>query len=85
MVRFDVIIVGAGISGLYCMKLLSEKGYNCCLLEANAVPGGRIRTIIENGFEGPVEGGAEFIHGKLPRTLKLVKEAGLKTWRLKVR
>jgi monoamine oxidase len=40
--------------------------------------GGRIYTYAGNGFSEPVELGAEFIHGKLPLTLNLLKEAGTK-------
>jgi monoamine oxidase len=73
---YDVIIIGAGATGLSAMKLLAETGYHVCLLEAAGVAGGRILTIKEN-FESHVEAGAEFIHGKLPFTFKLLNEAGL--------
>ncbi|HTL08513.1 MAG TPA: NAD(P)/FAD-dependent oxidoreductase, partial [Chitinophagaceae bacterium] len=34
-------------------------------------------TIREQGFKGPVETGAEFVHGKLPMTLGLLEAAGI--------
>jgi monoamine oxidase len=74
--KYDVIIIGAGAAGLIAMQELLEAGYHVGLLEASPIAGGRIATI-NDGFEYPVEAGAEFIHGKLPITLKLVKEAGL--------
>src|SRR4051812_17688441 len=74
---FDVIIVGAGTAGLFAAHELLKKNYSICILEASSVPGGRIATIQEKGVENPVETGAEFIHGKLPHTLKLLKEAGI--------
>lgn len=75
--KYHVIVIGAGAAGLTATKYLSEAGYNVCLLEAGEIAGGRIATISEEGFSGPVETGAEFIHGKLPLTFKLLKEAGI--------
>ena len=74
--RYDIIIIGAGAAGLSAMKALAEAGYHMCMLESAEIAGGRIVTI-KNGFENSVEAGAEFIHGKLPLTFKLIKEAGL--------
>jgi len=74
--KYDVIIIGAGAAGLLSMKILAEAGYHVCMLEAAGIAGGRIATM-KNGFENNVEAGAEFIHGKLPLTFKLIKEAGL--------
>ena len=74
--KYDVIIIGAGAAGLSAMRYLAEEGYHGCMLEAAEIAGGRISTIKE-GFQRHVEAGAEFIHGKLPLTFKLLKEAGL--------
>ena len=74
--KYDIIIIGAGASGLTAMRDLAEAGYHVCILEAAEIPGGRIATIKE-GFQNFVEAGAEFIHGKLPHTFQLLKEAGL--------
>ena len=75
--KHHVIVIGAGVAGLTATKYLSEAGYDVCLLEAAEIAGGRIATIDEEGFSGLVETGAEFIHGKLPLTFKLLKEAGI--------
>jgi len=75
--KYDIIIIGAGAAGLLAMKDLLAAGYSVCMLEAAAVAGGRIATINENGFDGPVETGAEFVHGKLPLTLALLEEANI--------
>jgi len=74
--KYDVIIIGAGAAGLSAMRDLAKAGYHVCMLEAAETAGGRISTINE-GFENYVEAGAEFIHGKLPLTFQLLKEAGL--------
>lgn len=75
--KYDVIIIGAGAAGLAAMKELSAKGYKVCLLEAAEKAGGRIATLTEENFSTPVEAGAEFIHGKLPHTFKLLNDAGI--------
>ena len=74
--KYDVIIIGAGAAGLLAMRNLAKAGYHVCMLEAAGISGGRISTIKED-FENNVESGAEFIHGKLPFTFQLLKEAGL--------
>ena len=74
--KYDVIIIGAGATGLLAMRDLAKAGYHVCMLEAAGTAGGRIATIYE-GFENYVEAGAEFIHGKLSLTFQLLKEAGL--------
>lgn len=76
-----IIIIGAGASGLQAGRKLSKAGYAVTILEASAVPGGRIHTLPPGGPEGfsvTVEGGAEFIHGELPLSLGLAREAGVR-------
>jgi monoamine oxidase len=41
----DVIVIGAGLSGLVATMLLLEQGRSVLLLEAGAGPGGRIRSL----------------------------------------
>jgi len=59
------------------MDVLTSAGYKVLALEAAARAGGRIATTMPRGFEQPVELGAEFIHGDLPLTKKLLKKAGI--------
>lgn len=73
----DVLIIGAGAAGLIAARKLAEKGLNVCILEARDRLGGRIYTINNSLDQNSYEGGAEFIHGNLPTTLQLLKEAGL--------
>ena len=71
----SIIIIGAGASGLMAARRLSAAGFVVTVLEAGASPGGRIVTLKREGRV--VEGGAEFIHGELPISLQLAKEADI--------
>lgn len=73
----SVIIVGAGAAGLIAAKVLAEAGNKVTVLEGSGRMGGRMHTINGNGFEHPFEAGAEFIHGDVPITFELLKEAGI--------
>jgi phytoene dehydrogenase-like protein len=46
----DVIIIGAGLSGLACALALREQGLEPLVLEASDAVGGRIRTDHRDGF-----------------------------------
>jgi tRNA (Thr-GGU) A37 N-methylase/monoamine oxidase len=58
----DVVVVGAGVSGLQAAFDLAKKGYDCILLEASDYVGGRIKTARLGDKTYNV--GARFIHGK---------------------
>jgi len=57
---FDVVIVGAGISGLAAARECSQNGLKVLVLEARDRLGGRIHTDRSKGF--PVELGAGWLH-----------------------
>ena len=57
MEKFDVIIIGAGASGLMAAKILCEAKKNVCILEARNRIGGRVHTFHKKGFSKPIEGG----------------------------
>lgn len=46
--RCDVVVVGAGLSGLTCAHLLCEAGLRTIVLEASARVGGRIHSVAHN-------------------------------------
>jgi monoamine oxidase len=73
----NIIIVGGGVAGLMAATQLLEQGYVVTILEASDRLGGRVHTIHNSSFEHAVERGFEFIHGNLPLTIQLLKEAGI--------
>ncbi len=73
----DVLIIGAGISGLTAFSDLARRGVRVLCLEARDRIGGRILTIDDPDSPLPIELGPEFIHGRPPETWGLVKKANL--------
>ncbi len=76
MSTYDIIIIGAGASGLAAARALADAGAAPLIVEARERLGGRIWT---DHSRGPVELGAEFIHGDQAATWGLVRAAGLRT------
>jgi len=72
----EVVIVGAGVAGLTAARELSAAGARVLVLEARDRLGGRVMT--HHTADGPVELGAEFVHGAFPQILGLAQEAGLR-------
>ena len=73
----EIIVVGAGTSGLMVAKILSQAGKQVHVIEARADVGGRIFTLPAGEFSMHVEAGAEFVHGNLPHTIAILKEANI--------
>ena len=46
----NIIVIGAGISGLTSAYLLSKKGFDVTVIEKNNSVGGSIESVTENGF-----------------------------------
>src|SRR2546425_455003 len=72
----QVVIIGAGVAGLTAARELTGAGARVLVLEARDRLGGRVLT--HHAAEGPVELGAEFVHGAFPEILTVVEEAGLR-------
>ena len=72
----DVIILGAGASGLTAAAELAQAGVAALVIDARERVGGRISTRREPGLAVPMELGAEFIHGESDATFALLGRAG---------
>ncbi len=75
----DVIIVGAGLSGLIAARTVLQAGLTPLVLEADERVGGRILT--EDALPGvPVELGAQWIGDTHERMFALAAELGVETF-----
>lgn len=80
---YDVIVVGAGASGLACAHELIKHGYDVLILEGRSRIGGRAFTIHRIGSQEPIELGAEFIHGHPKSTLDFLSAYNLSFYDVK--
>ncbi|MDX1995044.1 MAG: NAD(P)/FAD-dependent oxidoreductase [bacterium] len=77
-VRWDVIVIGAGMAGLKAAYDLQRAGKTVLILEARNRIGGRVHTV-RDAAPVPIELGAELIHGEQADTWALVHEYGIAT------
>ncbi len=73
--KYDVIVVGAGLSGLQAAILLEEAGLDVLVLEGRKRLGGRVYTL-EN-VPGKPEAAGEWIGGNYARMINMVNKLGL--------
>jgi monoamine oxidase len=74
----DVVVIGAGVAGVTAARALTRDGHEVRVVEAGSRVGGRVCTI-RDLVEGPVEAGAEFVHGNGAATWGDIRAAGLAT------
>lgn len=72
MKNADVIVIGAGASGLATAYELSRNNVKVLLIEARDRVGGRVFTQEQKGL--PIEFGAEYMHGTPKTLMKLVEK-----------
>ncbi len=75
----DVLVIGAGVSGLAAAECLTRAGRHVVVIEARDRIGGRVYTIRPSGITHPVELGAEFVHGDSNALWPLIRRARLST------
>lgn len=74
--KYDLVIIGAGLTGLSLAYYLKDKGLSIQILEARDRIGGRIQTIREDGF-APIEMGATWLGKKHTALVGLLQELDL--------
>ncbi|KAJ8256178.1 hypothetical protein COCON_G00200420 [Conger conger] len=79
--KFDVIVIGGGISGLSAAKLLLESGLSPVVLEARDRVAGRTFTV-RNKETQYVDLGGAYIGPTQNRILRLAKEFGVQTYKV---
>lgn len=71
MNTFDVVVIGAGISGLACARSLEDRGFSVVVLEASDRVGGRVATDEVDGFL--VDRGFQVLNPAYPHLRKAVR------------
>ncbi|XP_035250045.1 amine oxidase [flavin-containing]-like [Anguilla anguilla] len=79
--KYDVIVIGGGISGLSAAKLLVESGLSPVVLEARDRVGGRTFTVRNKETQWVDLGGA-YIGPTQNRILRLAREFGVRTYKV---
>src|SRR3954452_24729055 len=74
----DVVVIGAGVAGLEAARRLAGGGLRVIVLEARPRVGGSIDTHVLPDWPAPVEGGAEFVHGRPAALVAALRRARAK-------
>jgi len=76
--KFDVIVVGAGLSGLNAAMTLEEAGLDVLVLEGRNRLGGRVYTLMD--VPGKPEAAGEYIGANYARMINRVQQLGLELY-----
>lgn len=72
----DVVVIGAGLAGLQCARLLEQRGLDVVVLEASDGVGGRVRTDLVDGFR--CDRGFQVLNPAYPELRRSVDVAALR-------
>jgi monoamine oxidase len=72
--RYDCVVLGAGLAGLYAAYLLRQSNFSVCVLEARERVGGRVLTLRALAHQQHAELGPEFIDTNHYRVIRLAKQ-----------
>jgi monoamine oxidase len=78
--KADVVVIGAGFSGLAAARALEAAGHSVLVLEARDRVGGRTENAKVAGGKAIAEVGGEFVGPTQDRILALTKAVGVKTF-----
>ena len=78
--KIKIYIIGAGISGLIAAKVLEESGYSPTLIESSNNVGGRIKTIIKEGYQ--LDKGFQVLLTEYPKAKKHLDYRALRLQKL---
>lgn len=78
--KIKIHIIGAGISGLIAAKVLEESGYSPILIESSNNVGGRIKTIIKEGYQ--LDKGFQVLLTEYPKAKKHLDYRALRLQKL---
>nr|WP_279347141.1 NAD(P)/FAD-dependent oxidoreductase [Govania unica] len=73
----DVLVIGAGLSGLYAALLLEEEGLKVQVIEASNRIGGRLKTL--DHLPGAPEVGGQTVDSMYARVLDMMTKVGVDT------
>jgi len=72
---YDLIVVGAGLSGLYAAMIAEDEGLRVAVLEGRGRVGGRVKTLMQ--VPGRPEAGGEVIGGNYARLMYVAERLEL--------
>jgi len=77
-----IAVIGAGWAGLSAALALQDRGHALSLFEMAPAPGGRARSLPQEGLEPPLDNGQHILIGAYTETLGLMTSLGLPMDRL---
>ena len=72
----DVVVTGPSASGLTAASSLARSVVSVCVVEASRRWGGWVHTVRDDSWPGPIELGAELLHGRVGNVAALLRAIG---------